>query len=101
MGDDTTALEAVLKADVWRDVLLREEQELNAKLTALEMQGDEKRFEDEKEEISGRLAEVHQRLADMEAETGPGRAASLLAGMFAPFFGTRETTQQCFFFKFV
>ncbi len=80
IGDDTLAIDSVLKADVWREVLLKEERELNAKLNTLEAQGDEKRFEDEKEELSNRLTEVHQRLADMEAETGPARAAALLAG---------------------
>ena len=80
MGDDTTALDSVLKADVWRDVLMKEEVELNRQLSLLESQGDEKRFEDQKEEVSSRLTEVHQRLAEMEAQTGPARAAALLAG---------------------
>jgi len=30
--------------------------------------------------VSGRLAEVHTSLADMDAESGPARAAALLAG---------------------
>ena len=71
----------MLKADVWRDSLLREEAELNAKLAVLEKESDEKRFDDAREEASARLVEVHQSLAEMEAESGPARAASLLAGM--------------------
>jgi ATP-binding cassette subfamily F protein 3 len=78
----------VLKADVWREVLIKEERELNGKLNVLDSQGDEKRFEDEREEVLGRLAEIHQRLADIEAETGPARAAALLAGSF--FFSQRS-----------
>lgn len=81
VGDDTIALDSVLKADVWRDHLLQEEVALNAKLAELEAEGDEKRFVDAREEASSRLAEVHARLADMEAESGPARAAALLAGM--------------------
>lgn len=81
MGDDTTALDSVLKADVWRDHLMKQEAELNAKLAELESEGDDKRFEDAREETSTRLAEVHARLAEMEAETGPSRAAALLAGL--------------------
>ena len=81
VGDDTTALDSVLKADVWRDILLREEAELNQKLTELEAEGDDKRFEDAREEAQTRLAEVHARLADMDAESGPARAAALLAGL--------------------
>ncbi|GBE78707.1 Uncharacterized ABC transporter ATP-binding protein [Sparassis crispa] len=81
IGDDTTALDSVLKADVWRDTLLREEAVLNAKLAELDGEGDDKRFEDAREEAQTRLAEVHARLAEMEAESGPARAAALLAGL--------------------
>ena len=80
VGDDTSALDSVLKADVWRDHLLKEEASLNATLAELEKEGDDKRFEDAREEASSRLAEVHARLSDMDAESGPSRAATLLAG---------------------
>lgn len=53
---------------------------MDAKLAELEPAGDEKRFEDEREEISSRLQEVHARLTEMDAESGPSRAAALLAG---------------------
>ena len=82
MGDDTLAIDSVLKADVWRDHLLKEEAALNAKLAELEKEGDDKRVEEEKEEASSRLAEVHARLSDMDAESGPSRAAALLAGKY-------------------
>ena len=81
VGDDTNALDSVLKADVWRDHLLQEEASLNMKLTELEAEGDDKRFVDAREEASSRLVEVHARLAEMEAESGPARAAALLAGI--------------------
>ena len=70
----------MLKADVWRDHLLKEQATLDGKLAELESAGDEKRFEDEREEYSSRLAEVHARLTEMDAESGPSRAAALLAG---------------------
>ncbi|RDX51483.1 hypothetical protein OH76DRAFT_1346897 [Lentinus brumalis] len=81
VGDDTLALNSVLKADVWRDTLLREEASLNAKLAELDSEGDDKRFEDARDEAQTRLADVHARLAEMEAESGPARAAALLAGL--------------------
>ncbi|KAN0101050.1 P-loop containing nucleoside triphosphate hydrolase protein [Tylopilus felleus] len=81
VGDDTTAIDSVLKADVWRDHLLKEEAGLNAKLAELEKEGDDRRFEDAREEAATRLAEVHARLSDMDAESGPSRAAALLAGL--------------------
>jgi len=80
VGDDTLAIDSVLKADVWRDHLLKEEAALNAKLAELEKEGDDKRVEEEKEEALSRLVEVHARLSDMDAESGPSRAAALLAG---------------------
>ncbi|PBK77556.1 hypothetical protein ARMSODRAFT_992515 [Armillaria solidipes] len=89
IGDDTAAIDSVLKADVWRDHLLKEEAALNVKLTELEAEGDDKRFEDAREETSSRLADVHARLSDMDAESGPARAASLLAGL-----GFDEADQQ-------
>ncbi|KAL5535075.1 hypothetical protein ACEPAF_3168 [Sanghuangporus sanghuang] len=89
VGDDTSAIESVLKADVWRETLLKEEAALNAKLVELEKEGDDRRFEDAREEAAARLAEVHQSLADMEAESGPARAATLLAGL-----GFSEADQQ-------
>ncbi|EJD04492.1 uncharacterized protein FOMMEDRAFT_122300 [Fomitiporia mediterranea MF3/22] len=88
-GDETSAIDSVLKADVWRDSLLKEETSLNERLAELEKVGDDKRFEDAREEAAARLAEVHQSLADMEAESGPARAASLLAGL-----GFSEADQQ-------
>jgi ATP-binding cassette subfamily F protein 3 len=82
VGDDTPAIESVLKADVWRDHLLQEEKGLNAKLAELEEQDETlKDVADAKDEASTRLAEVHTRLTEMEAETGPARAAALLAGL--------------------
>jgi ATP-binding cassette, subfamily F, member 3 len=83
VGDDTTALDSVLKADVWRDHLLAEEARLNARLAELDATPpgeSDARLEEMRDEVSGRLAEVHASLADMDAESGPSRAAALLAG---------------------
>jgi hypothetical protein len=85
VGDDTTALESVLKADVWRDHLLKQEKELNQRLSELEA-GDDRTAEEAKEELSTRLGEVHARLAEMDAESGPARAALLLAGWWKQCF---------------
>lgn len=81
IGDETSAIDSVLKADVWRDHLMKEQVMLDTKLAELDTEGDEKRFEDAREDLSSRLAEVHSRLAEMDAASGPARAASLLAGM--------------------
>lgn len=68
---------------MWRDHLLAEEARLNARLSELDAipPGElDARLEETRDEVSGRLAEVHASLADMEAESGPARAAALLAG---------------------
>ena len=90
VGDETKAIDSVLKADVWRDHLLKEQTMLDIKLSELETEGDDKRFEDAREELSSRLTEVHSRLSEMDAESGPARAASLLAGIFLMFSSLLE-----------
>lgn len=68
---------------MWRDHLLAEEARLNARLSELDATPpgeSDARLEEMRDEVSGRLAEVHASLADMEAESGPARAAALLAG---------------------
>lgn len=89
IGDDTKAIDSVLKADVWRDHLMKEQTMLDSKLAELDTEGDDKRFEDAREELSSRLAEVHTRLSEMDAASGPARAAALLAGL-----GFDEADQQ-------
>ena len=99
VGDDTTALNSILKADVWRDHLLAEEARLNARLSELDATppGEiDARLEEMRDDVSGRLAEVHASLTDMEAESGPERAAALLAGEFSTGF---MKPSQSFWFK--
>lgn len=98
-GDDTPALTAVLKADVWREKLMEEERNINTELSAIEEASKEggeeqdglakgtvadmntRQREIRKEELTGRLGEVQAKLVDMEADTGPSRAAALLNGL--------------------
>ena len=61
---------------MWRDHLLAEEVRLNARLAELDVTPpgeSDARFEGMRDEVSGRLA-------DMDAKSGPARAAILLAG---------------------
>ena len=105
-GDDTPAVDAVLQADVWRERLLEEEARLNTELQALEdaaqaaknaaheaSQDDNalsrgsavdlptRQREHQRDELSARLGDVQAKLIEMEAETGPSRAAALLNGL--------------------
>lgn len=88
MGDETLAIDSVLKADVWREKLLSEERTLNATLTSVEAlansnddTADARQAKRKREEATVRLGEVQQLLVEMEADTAQSRAASLLAGL--------------------
>lgn len=103
IGDDTTALDSVLKADVWREVLLKEAKQLEEQSRVLEEEegGEEGtmgegRKREKREEVGERLREVHERLAEMEAESGPARAAALLAGERHSFVSLYLFNMKCF-----
>ncbi|GAA5887003.1 hypothetical protein JCM6882_009412 [Rhodosporidiobolus microsporus] len=101
VGDDTPAIESVLQADVHRSRLMAEEKEINASLEALEKEAEElaqgnaglsdedrekrhaelRKAERKKDDAMSRLGEVQRLLVDIEADTGPSRAAELLAGL--------------------
>lgn len=90
LGDDTPAIESVLKADVWREKLLGEEKELGEKINAAdateaaaggEDTADVRNARRVREDATARLGEVQQLLVEMEADTAQSRAAHLLAGL--------------------
>ncbi|KAK8919652.1 ABC transporter ATP-binding protein [Metarhizium anisopliae BRIP 53293] len=92
-GDDTPALQAVLDADVWRKVLLREQEELTASLAELEARrapladtsADAAKLDREKEAKDSKLGDIQSKLAEMESDKAESRAASILAGLgFSP-----------------
>ncbi|GAA5947855.1 hypothetical protein JCM3765_001111 [Sporobolomyces pararoseus] len=101
IGDDTPALESVLQADVHRTRLMAEEKELNEKLSVLEKEGEDlvktggegddeererkhaelRKVERKKDDAMARLGEVQGLLVEIDADSGPSRAAELLAGL--------------------
>lgn len=101
IGDDTPALESVLQADVHRTRLMAEEKELNEKLSTLEKEGEDlvktggegddeererkhaelRKVERKKDDAMARLGEVQGLLVEIDADSGPSRAAELLAGL--------------------
>ncbi|EXF74974.1 ABC transporter [Colletotrichum acutatum] len=88
-GDDTPAIQAVLDADVWRKVLLKEQTEITQKLAEIETQragmadtsADAARLDKEREAQDGRLGDIQGKLAEMESDKAESRAASILAGL--------------------
>lgn len=96
IGDGTLALDSVLQADVHRTRLLAEEAELNAQLQALEDEDQQakdagtalaedsperKKRDRKSDEITNRLGDVQKTLVEIDADSGPARAAELLHGL--------------------
>ncbi|KAI2609623.1 P-loop containing nucleoside triphosphate hydrolase protein [Hypoxylon fragiforme] len=88
-GDDTSALQAVLDADVWRKVLLKEQGEITARLAEIETSRsvmadtsvDAAKLDRDREALDQKLGEVQAKLAEMESDKAESRAASILAGL--------------------
>ncbi|KAI3401528.1 hypothetical protein diail_10962 [Diaporthe ilicicola] len=92
-GDDTPALQAVLDADVWRKVLLKDEAQITEKLADIESQratladtsADAARLDRDREAQDQKLTDVQAKLAEMESDKAESRAATILAGLgFSP-----------------
>ncbi|EAQ85026.1 conserved hypothetical protein [Chaetomium globosum CBS 148.51] len=92
-GDDTPALQAVLDADVWRKVLLKEQTEITKKLAEIEAQRasmadtstDAAKLDKDREAQDQRLGDIQAKLSEMESDKAESRAASILAGLgFSP-----------------
>ena len=88
-GDDTTALQAVLDADVWRKHLLKEQEKITKELAELEAErssmadtsGDAAKLDKQREGLDITLNDVQNKLAEMESDKAESRAATILAGL--------------------
>ena len=88
-GDDTTALQAVLDADVWRKHLLKEQDKIILELASLERERsamadtstDAAKLDKQREGLDTTLSDVQSKLAEMESDKAEPRAASILAGL--------------------
>ncbi|KAI0421460.1 P-loop containing nucleoside triphosphate hydrolase protein [Xylaria grammica] len=92
-GDDTSALQAVLDADVWRKVLMRDQAEITTRLAQIEAQrpsmadtsADASKLDRDREALDQKLGDIQTKLAEMESDKAEPRAASILAGLgFSP-----------------
>jgi ATP-binding cassette subfamily F protein 3 len=88
MGDDTSALQAVLDADVWRKHLLSEQARITQELAVLEKTQDpitissgQSASNHQRDELDSLLTDVHAKLAEMESDKAESRAAAILAGL--------------------
>ncbi|KAJ5403831.1 ABC transporter ATP-binding protein [Penicillium cosmopolitanum] len=92
-GDDTSAIQAVLDADVWRKHLLKEQEKITSQLNVLEEERsqladtskDAARLDNDREGLDITLSDIHSKLSEMESDKAESRAASILAGLgFSP-----------------
>eukprot|EP00894_Picocystis_sp_ML_P001178 jgi/Pico_ML_1/51695/g266.t1 len=85
VGDDCTALEAVVAADVELMNLREEEKELNEKLGSLTLDGREGAAtaaeENADEEANQRLNEIYERMQELGSSTAEARASKILHGL--------------------
>ncbi|KAG7858032.1 hypothetical protein KL919_003290 [Ogataea angusta] len=96
-GDETTALQSVLDADVWRKQLLHEQAKIDERISEIDRLKAEfepesleaKKLDNEQNDLAERLEEVHEKLSEMESDRAEGRAASILYGL-----GFSEEAQQ-------
>ncbi|CAO3628641.1 unnamed protein product [Mucor hiemalis] len=90
VGDDTPAIEMVLRADVWREHLLEKERDLTNRVNTIEneqadneelTEQDKQAMEAEKDQLNIELKEVFSKLADIESDKAESKASAILAGL--------------------
>ncbi|ORE10104.1 P-loop containing nucleoside triphosphate hydrolase protein [Rhizopus microsporus var. microsporus] len=89
VGDDTPAIEMVLRADVWREHLLEKERDISGRINAIEAQqkdddmseSDREALENEKNQLNTELQEVFSKLSDIESDKAESKASAILAGL--------------------
>lgn len=95
VGDDTPAVEMVLRADVWREHLLEKERDISARMAAIDSEqaredvdeGEKTILESERNKLNTELQEVFTKLSDIESDKAESKASAILAGLG---FGTDQ-----------
>lgn len=88
-GDETTALQSVLDADVWRKQLLKDQSrcqdrihEVIAEREKLDSSDPEyKRLDEEQDDLEAQLSDVYEKLVMIDSDTAEARASSILSGL--------------------
>lgn len=88
-GDDTSALNSVLDADVWRKSLLNEESKISERIQEIEKlraefdedSNEVRKLDNEREDLDKKLQDVTEKLYDMESDKAESKAAAILYGL--------------------
>lgn len=90
VGDESSALQSVLDADVWRKKLLSDQtmyqNRIHQVITEREKLSDSndpeyKRLEEEQDDIETQLSETYEKLVEIDSDTAEARAGSILSGL--------------------
>ncbi|KAI9248899.1 P-loop containing nucleoside triphosphate hydrolase protein [Phascolomyces articulosus] len=102
IGDDTPAIEMVLRADVWREHLLEKERDLSSRINQIETEQEEEGLEEEekktlvaqKDQLEVELKEVFTKLEDIESDKAESKAAAILSGLGFPSPDQKRPTRE-------
>lgn len=89
IGDERSALQTVLDADVWRKYLLKEQNRVQTRLAELTTQReglDEedpivKQLDEEYDDLQSNLNDIFDKLSEIESDKAESRAAAILSGL--------------------
>ncbi|ANB14000.1 putative AAA family ATPase GCN20 [Sugiyamaella lignohabitans] len=88
-GDETSALQTVLDADVWRKHLLLEQKKINDRISEISdlvrpletTDPDYKALDEERDDLESNLNDIYDKLTEIESDKAEGRAAAILFGL--------------------
>lgn len=88
-GDETSALQLVLDADVWRKLLLQEEESVRERVNEIERlktefdedSSEARKLDAERDDLEQRVVGIQAQLVEMESDKAEARAAQILHGL--------------------
>ena len=91
-----------MDADVWRKYLLQEQEEVTAQLNHIDATApttehgtiSDPKLDRERKTLDTRLAEIHEKLVELDADTAEARASSILAGLGFSVEAQRRKTKE-------
>jgi ATP-binding cassette subfamily F protein 3 len=89
VGDERSALQTVLDADVWRKHLLKEQDRIQKRISEIGQQCEEldskdaivRQLEEERDDLETNLNDIYDKLTEMESDKAESRAGSILFGL--------------------
>lgn len=90
-GDERSALQTVLDADVWRKHLLKEQDRIQTRLSEISVERDNitgegdnhvsQQLDEEYDDLQSNLNDIFEKLSEIESDKAESRAAAILSGL--------------------